>query len=99
MNLAQQAEIGGIFKMIQSNLISTVTNKLHLVINDSMNAGDGISRMATKIQCLYGKMNEHRAARIAKTEARGGAGLYTKIQGGVVEFKDEPPPLHPHARC
>ena len=101
----QALEVGISFDVLNPKVMQAVTNRsnlfsdsvinetrtlLHTVINDSMNAGDGIPQLRKKIQLLYENMSKYRATRIARTEAiwalnEGAEQGY--IQSGVVEFK------------
>ncbi len=98
-------ELGISFDVTDPNVLTAITNRsnlfsdsvvnetrdrLHKVVSDSIQAGDGIPQLEKKIRLLYENMSKFRAYRIARSEViwgqnRGAEESY--IQSGVVISK------------
>jgi hypothetical protein len=98
-------ELGISFDVTDPNVLTAITNRsnlfsdsvvnetrdrLHKVVSDSIQAGDGIPQLEKKIRLLYDNMSKFRAYRIARSEViwgqnRGAEESY--IQSGVIEAK------------
>ncbi len=98
-------ELGISFDVTDPNVLTAITNRcnlfsdsvvnetrkrLHKVVADSIQAGDGIPQLEKKIRLLYANMSKYRANMIARSEviwgqAEGSEQSY--IQSGVVEAK------------